>query len=291
MTYATRQAHAFMKHHIDERMQGDMEDGTYDREQVEFCKEHNVEITGYDDKSPIILCHECGQTTTVPFMSLRVGMHHRPGGVYQNLQPPCKICYNMEHAKFPSVNQLWVLNNKAGLFIEDPLDEFEIDMKDKYHVLCTLCDTTHIASPAYIISRWFRDGIPGCTKCRRTSSPKEIRENLLEEVRILTYNLITEDSFPVSFGDYNTSVRKLTESIYDKYKKTINPGNKIRGSGEGEYHLDHILSVKECYKRKIPPALCANPENLQMITGSENQSKSSSTPVIIPIIFESYLQP
>ncbi len=92
-------------------------------------------------------------------------------------------------------------------------------------------------------------------------------------------------AFVVSFDDYSDLVRRLTEDTYSKYRRSINPGDKQRGNGDDDYHLDHILSVRECYDRGILPMLCANPENLQFLPPKDNMSKHNSTPNIVPLIF------
>ena len=93
------------------------------------------------------------------------------------------------------------------------------------------------------------------------------------------------------FDRYKTLVRVLTEQIYRKYKSIINSNEypRHRAGTEG-YHLDHIVSIYNCFHAGVPPEVCAHPDNLQMLEWYKNAAKSNKPPKTIPSILESFLQ-
>lgn len=73
------------------------------------------------------------------------------------------------------------------------------------------------------------------------------------------------------FYDYSIKVRRLTETNYRKYAYLINPQGFKRG--HSDYHIDHIISVKDGYEKEIPIEAIAQPANLQMLPYKENHKK------------------
>lgn len=71
---------------------------------------------------------------------------------------------------------------------------------------------------------------------------------------------------------YRKLVRRLTEKTYRLNKDIINPLNLKRGVFE--YHLDHKLPIIEGFLQGLPPAQLAAIDNLQMLTSTQNLSKS-----------------
>lgn len=69
---------------------------------------------------------------------------------------------------------------------------------------------------------------------------------------------------------YRANIRQLSNQNYYKYYYQINPKKLKRGYN---YHLDHIFSVMEGFRRNIPPKYIANPYNLQILPKKENISK------------------
>lgn len=74
-----------------------------------------------------------------------------------------------------------------------------------------------------------------------------------------------------NFHEYSILVRRLTETNYRKYSYLINPQGLKRG--HRDYHIDHIISVKEGYELNIPIETMAHPANLQMLPYKENHRK------------------
>jgi len=77
---------------------------------------------------------------------------------------------------------------------------------------------------------------------------------------------------------YYDRVWKLTEAAYQKYKSSINPTNIHRGS---LWHLDHVFSIKEGFRRGIDPKIIASHHNLQMMEKKANLSKGSRCDISI----------
>ncbi len=70
---------------------------------------------------------------------------------------------------------------------------------------------------------------------------------------------------------YRKTVYNMSEKVYRKHKKQINPNNLPRS--RKEYHIDHIFSVLEGFKRNIPPYIISDLCNLRMLYGCINLSK------------------
>lgn len=75
------------------------------------------------------------------------------------------------------------------------------------------------------------------------------------------------------YEEYSSRVRQLTETNYRKHKSTINPDNLPRGRGNDFYHIDHIVSIWDCFNGGVPAEMAAAPSNLQMLIGLENNRK------------------
>lgn len=90
---------------------------------------------------------------------------------------------------------------------------------------------------------------------------------------------------------YKMKVNSLTRKVYKKNKKEINPNNLKRGKAgtEGAYHLDHIVPIRFCFEHKIPPEVCADKTNLQMMGWRENVGSRDRLKDTIPHIFLQYI--
>ncbi len=78
------------------------------------------------------------------------------------------------------------------------------------------------------------------------------------------------------FEEYKRQVRRLSEQVYRTYKDVINPSNlkrAVAGICDG-YQLDHIISIKEGFEKKIPVCEISHINNLQMLPWQENLAKS-----------------
>lgn len=76
---------------------------------------------------------------------------------------------------------------------------------------------------------------------------------------------------------YKSEVSALTEKNYNEYKNEINPDNiprKLAGIKDA-YQLDHMVPVRYCFDNNIPIDICANKNNLSMISWEHNLNAKS----------------
>jgi len=88
---------------------------------------------------------------------------------------------------------------------------------------------------------------------------------------------------------YKYEVNLETNKSFRQYKHIIDPNNLPRGSIDGGYHLDHIISKRYCFDNDIPVELCGSYQNLQMLPWKENISKGTRLVTNIPEIFNDYI--
>lgn len=79
---------------------------------------------------------------------------------------------------------------------------------------------------------------------------------------------------------YNEKVRKLTECTFRN--EFVDDGN-LRGK---EYHLDHKLSVRECFENDVPPEMAAHICNLEIISSDDNLKKGSKSTITYAELIE-----
>lgn len=72
---------------------------------------------------------------------------------------------------------------------------------------------------------------------------------------------------------YTRKVRGLSDATYRENIDTLNPQRLPRGRGNKGWHLDHIISIVECFKRGWTPEQAASLSNLQLLSAPENLSK------------------
>lgn len=79
----------------------------------------------------------------------------------------------------------------------------------------------------------------------------------------------------LTFDQYSKLVRTLTRKTYSKFSDTINPNN-LRIS-KFDHHIDHKVSIFDCWKNNVDARLVAAADNLQILTANENLQKSSKS--------------
>jgi hypothetical protein len=86
-------------------------------------------------------------------------------------------------------------------------------------------------------------------------------------------------------------VSALTEETYRNFKHIINPNNLPRGRAgvQGAYHLDHFVPTRYCFDNNIPPEVCADASNLQMLGWRENVGSRHNIKGVIPPLFFKYI--
>lgn len=79
---------------------------------------------------------------------------------------------------------------------------------------------------------------------------------------------------------YYRLVKLFTEQNYRKHKNVVNPDNLVRVSSNSKgiegYHLDHIIPIRWCFENGVPPEVCGDVTNLQMLTWQENIKKTDA---------------
>jgi len=80
------------------------------------------------------------------------------------------------------------------------------------------------------------------------------------------------------------AVRLISNQNFHDHYYEINPNNLKRGD---DYHLDHIISVCDCWDAGIrDPRIPAHPKNLQMLTKKENLSKNSNSHMPLSLLLD-----
>jgi len=91
---------------------------------------------------------------------------------------------------------------------------------------------------------------------------------------------------------YKSKVSSLTEQTYKQHINKINPTKLPRGKAgiDGAYHLDHIVPKRFCFDNDIPPEICADVSNLQMIGWLDNVGSRNHIKGTIPPLFFQYIK-
>lgn len=72
---------------------------------------------------------------------------------------------------------------------------------------------------------------------------------------------------------YTLKVRTLTAKNYLDNKHLINPNNYPRGTGDGFWHVDHVVPIIWGFLNGTSAELVADVSNLQMLPALENLQK------------------
>ena len=128
-----------------------------------------------------------------------------------------------------------------------------------------------------------KNGTSICPVCNKEEKIKRCRENNNKKH---LESLVGKSEFQA----YKSKVDIFTRKSYKKHKKIINPNNvkRVVAGGVG-YHLDHIVSIKNCFLWGVPPEICGDYRNLRMIEWKENLFKKSRSSIVIPQIITPYV--
>jgi len=83
---------------------------------------------------------------------------------------------------------------------------------------------------------------------------------------------------------YKEKVRKLTEKNFRKY---FIDDSEYRGK---KYHLDHKVSIKECFLNDILIEYAADPLNLEIVSTEYNLSKGSKCSMTTSELLEQIIE-
>jgi len=91
------------------------------------------------------------------------------------------------------------------------------------------------------------------------------------------------------FDKYKTKVKYYTGKTVKKFANYINDLDKV-GRGENDYHIDHIVSIKECFINGIDPVIASDSTNLRAIPRKENLSKGANSLFTADILLHNVTQ-
>lgn len=155
--------------------------------------------------------------------------------------PRCKNSWRKSHDEFLSELPLYIVTN-----------EKYVNAKTKLEFLCTKHNEVFVSTPNSILL-----GHIGCSEC---SAEKAVNSKLTQSKSII------DPSTKSEFDLYKRSVWRYSNRTYKKYMKET-----IR---DRQNHLDHVLSIIDGFKNKIPPPIMGSLHNLRVIPGLINRKKS-----------------
>lgn len=89
-----------------------------------------------------------------------------------------------------------------------------------------------------------------------------------------------------NYDGYKKIVNSLTETMYRKYKKIINPNNLKRS--RKQYHLDHKYSIYKGFINNIDPKIISSLPNLQILPCFDNLSKNKDCSINLDDLIKNY---
>ena len=85
---------------------------------------------------------------------------------------------------------------------------------------------------------------------------------------------------------FRLEVKRISARSYHDHFYQINPNNVLRS--RYQYHLDHIFSVEEGFKNKVPAKVIGHWTNLRMMWHLDNSIKNTKCHKSIEQLFEDY---
>ena len=152
-------------------------------------------------------------------------------------------------------------------------------INEKIHVRNTNCGHTFFSSASNLYN-----GLVDCPVCNLPKKIKRCQEN--SKLKSIEYAK-TASAWELYKSQVSIGTRKTLQTHYS----AINPNNHYIGLAgvDGAYQIDHIVSVKWCFRNNVPVDLCSHPSNLQTLPWRENLSKKDKLPAVIPSILSHYI--
>lgn len=85
---------------------------------------------------------------------------------------------------------------------------------------------------------------------------------------------------------YKNRVRKLSEQNAKLYFTQDQLLQRKRAGLEDGMHLDHIVSLEDCYKNNVPEEIASHISNLRLVSWYYNVSKNSKSDMLIEELYE-----
>lgn len=129
------------------------------------------------------------------------------------------------------------------------------------------CGTTQTWAFTNLLRCWGRPHVKEpCKKCGGQERVKKAMAGYVAKFQL-------SERARTDLRAYTRKVRGLSEKTYRDNIETLNPQRLKRGRGNQGHHLDHIISIVECFKRGWPPEQAAALDNLQLLEAGANLSK------------------
>lgn len=130
------------------------------------------------------------------------------------------------------------------------------------------CGTTQTWSFTNLLKQWKTKKQP-CSKCGGTERMKPAMARYIAKFQL-------DERARTDLRAYTRKVRGLSEATYRENIDVLNPQRLPRCRGNQGWHLDHIISIVECFKRGWTPKQAAALSNLQLLSAPDNLSKGRS---------------
>jgi len=162
-------------------------------------------------------------------------------------------------------------------------------VETKFDILVALADDQFIPKDTKILvenkecghqfaARWdnLKNELTNCPICNTKEKIKRCKINS----KNLHKNALAGKT---EFEIYRSKVSSVTRKTYKIYESDINPlGLKRVLAGGVGYHLDHKISVRNCFLWGVPPEICGSRDNLEMVKWRDNLSKKVRSTLDIP---------
>jgi len=116
-------------------------------------------------------------------------------------------------------------------------------------------------------------------------SKAQVVINKIKETRVSSGDWISDDS-KSDLEKYRLAVKKITAKSYHDHYYKINPNNLTRS--RYQYHVDHIFSVEEGFKQKVPAEVIGHWTNLRMLWHLDNSIKNTKCHTTLKQLLEQY---
>lgn len=143
--------------------------------------------------------------------------------------------------------------------------------KRAYTVMAPCCGASQTMLFGNIRTMFKKYNKPPCTSCGG-------KERIAKAMKVYkqTHGRTYDEQL---FEDYSARVRAESEVTYRKYESIINPDGEVRGRNVGSWHLDHKMSIRDCFLHSIPVELAGSILNLTMLETLDNLKKSATSTI------------
>lgn len=129
----------------------------------------------------------------------------------------------------------------------------------------------------------------GCHKFWSEATEEQRKDQQIKRCNtmIANGNMISPDRKSDKERYYST-VRNITRRTYNKNKDILNPDGLQICRGHLGYHVDHMVSIQQGFINNIDPEIIGSIHNLCVLSGKENNKKSSKNSQTVEELLEKY---